>query len=107
VDDAYAESGIIHFSAMPDHDIRVVCLPLLTAVGPLCSTRQDGEKINRMVTNLLNMGHSVTLDFHGVKLVTPSFYSAAFADLYCTFPEEEVSARVTINEMPVMQLFRW
>jgi hypothetical protein len=92
---------------MPGDDVKVVSLPLMTAVGPLCSTREDGEKINRMVTNLLNKGYSVTLDFHGVKLVTPSFYSAAFADLYCTFPEEDVSTRVMINEMPVMQLFRW
>lgn len=92
---------------MPADDDKVVSVPLLKTIGPVCGTREDGAKINRIVTNLLNLGHSVTLDFHGVKLVTPSFYSAAFADLYCTFPEDDVSTRVTINEMPVMQLFPW
>ena len=86
---------------------KIISLSLVSTVGPLCSTREDGEKIKRLVTDLLNDGHCVKLDFHGVKLVTPSFYSAAFADLYCTFPEEDVSERVTISQMPTMQLFPW
>ena len=85
---------------------NVVYLSLLAVIGPLCSTRQDGTKVNQLVSRHLNEGSSVKLDFHGVKLVTPSFYSAAIADLYCTFPEDVVSTRITITEMPPMELFR-
>ena len=85
---------------------NVVYLSLVAIVGPLCSTREDGIKVNQIVSRHLNEGSSVKLDFHGVKLVTPSFYSAAVADLYCTFPDDVVSTRVTITEMPPMELFR-
>ena len=84
----------------------VVYLSLVALVGPLCSTREDGVKVNQVVSRHLNEGSSVKLDFHGVKLVTPSFYSAAVADLFCTFPDDVVSTRVTITDMPPMELFR-
>ena len=84
---------------------KIVSLALLTIVGPLCSTREDGEKVNHVVAGLLNQGFSVKLDFHGVKLVTPSFYSAAVADLYCTFPDDIVSNRLTMMNMPAIELF--
>jgi hypothetical protein len=84
---------------------KIVSLALVTIVGPLCSTREDGEKVNQVVGGLLNQGFSVRLDFHGVKLVTPSFYSAAVADLYCTFPDDVVSTRVTTVNMPAIDLF--
>ena len=90
-------------SALGGH---TVYLSLVSVVGPLCSTREDGLKVNQLISRHLNEGSSVKLDFHGVKLVTPSFYSAAIADLYCTFPDDVVSTRVTITEMPPMELFR-
>jgi hypothetical protein len=84
---------------------KIVYLALLTVIGPLCSTREDGVKVTHIVGGFLNQGFSVKLDFHGVKLVTPSFYSAAVADLYCTFPDEIVSNRVTTVNMPAIDLF--
>jgi STAS-like domain of unknown function (DUF4325) len=91
---------------MTVHGGKTVYLCLLAIIGPLCSTREEGAKVNQLVSRHLNEGTSVKLDFHGVKLVTPSFYSAAVADLYCTFPEDVVSTRVTISDMPRMELFR-
>jgi len=85
---------------------KIVYLALADIIGPLCSTRDDGAKVNQLVTRHLNQGSSVKLDFHGVKLVTPSFYSAAVAELYCTFSDDVVSARVTISDMPSIELFR-
>ena len=85
---------------------KIVYLSLVAIIGPLCSTREDGAKVNQLVSRYLNEGSSVRLDFHGVKLVTPSFYSAAVADLYCTFPDNVVSTRVTIRDMPSMELLR-
>jgi uncharacterized protein DUF4325 len=90
---------------MPDRSAKYAIVPLLSTVGPLCATREDGARINMVVANLLNDGYSVKLDFRGVKLVTPSFYAAAIADLYCTFPDE-VSSRVMVSELPAMELFR-
>jgi hypothetical protein len=90
---------------MPGSSSRFAVVPLISTVGPLCATREDGARINVVVSNLLNDGYSVKLDFRGVKLVTPSFYAAAIADLYCTFPDE-VSSRVMVSELPAMDLFR-
>ena len=91
---------------MAAHGGKIVYLCLLAIIGPLCSTREEGAKVNQLVSRHLNEGTSVKLDFHGVKLVTPSFYSAAVAELYCTFPDDVVSTRVTISDMPRMELFR-
>jgi hypothetical protein len=84
---------------------KFVYISLLSTIGPICSTREDGVKVNAIVTDILNDGYSVKLDFRGVKLVTPTFYSAAIADLYCTFPDE-ISSRVTVSDLPAMELFR-
>jgi hypothetical protein len=66
--------------------------PVLAAVGPICSMSADGRRVNRMVQALLNQGYSVKLDFHGVKLLTPSFYEAALGELQASFPDDRVSA---------------
>ncbi|HEY3197949.1 MAG TPA: STAS-like domain-containing protein [Nitrospirales bacterium] len=95
-----------YITSMSTRGANVVYLALVAIIGPLCSTREDGIKVNQVVSKHLNEGSSVKLDFHGVKLVTPSFYSAAVADLYCTFPDDVVSSRVSITDMPPMELFR-
>lgn len=72
--------------------MQVLHFPMLAAVGPICSTSQDGRRVNLMVQALLNQGFSVKLDFHGVKLVTPSFYEAVLGDLHAVFPEDRITA---------------
>ena len=42
----------------------------------------------------------VKLDFHGVKLVTPSFYAAVVSDLHGVFPENVLNTRFALTGMP-------
>lgn len=72
-------------------------LPLVDVIGPHCDSKSAGGKVNDLVQNWLDEGYSVQLDFRGVKLITPAFYRAAIGDLYCSFPEDLVEARVSIR----------
>jgi hypothetical protein len=72
-------------------------LALSKIIGSCCSTPGDGKKINLIIQNLLNEGNTVELDFHGVKLVTSSFYRAAIRDLSYTFPEEFIQSHLTFS----------
>ena len=72
-------------------------LALSKIIGSCCSTPGDGKKINLIIQNLLNEGNTVELDFHGVKLVTSSFYRAAIRDLSYTFPEEFIQSHVSFS----------
>jgi hypothetical protein len=71
-------------------------LSLVELVGENCTDEAYGRQINRLVEHLLNEGHTVKLDFHGVKLVTPSFYRAVVGNLSCTFPEEFLESSLSI-----------
>jgi len=57
-------------------------------------------RINKIVEVILNQGFSVQLDFHGVKLVTPSFYAAVTEGLYSVFPESEKERPISIINLP-------
>jgi hypothetical protein len=71
-------------------------LSLSKIIGTCCSTPGDGKQINLLVQNLLNEGNTVELDFHGVKLVTSSFYRAAIRDLSCSFPEDFLQSHLSL-----------
>jgi hypothetical protein len=72
-------------------------LSLSKIIGSCCSTPGDGKKVNLIIQNLLNEGNTVELDFHGVKLVTSSFYRAAVRDLSYTFPEEFIQSHLSLS----------
>jgi hypothetical protein len=77
-------------------DLYTRILSLVELVGENCTNEAYGRQINHLVEHLLNEGHTVKLDFHGVKLVTPSFYRAVVGNLSCTFPEEFLESSLSI-----------
>ena len=72
-------------------------LSLSKIIGTCCSTPGDGKKVNLLIQNLLNEGNTVELDFHGVKLVTSSFYRAAVRELSCSFPEDFIQSHLSLS----------
>jgi hypothetical protein len=87
----------------PEHqDSTTVILPVVQAVGPLCTLIEDGERVHRMIEALLNDGYSVTLDFKGVRLVTKTFYTAGIGDLEFRYP----GVRLTSLNLPADITFR-
>jgi hypothetical protein len=71
-------------------------ISLLEVIGENCISDAHGRELNSLIEDLLNEGHTVTLDFHGVKLVTPSFYRAVVGNLSCSFPEEFLDSSLNI-----------
>ncbi len=86
---------------MPHLD--TVHLSLLVLVGPVCSTSYDGRRVNALVESLLNQGFSVKLDFHGVKLVTPSFYATSVGDLQSSKPAAFADGTLTVSDIAGLQ----
>jgi uncharacterized protein DUF4325 len=80
----------------PDRGDFRKALSVVRIVGSCCSTPADGQRVNTLIQSLLNEGNSVELDFHGVKLVTSSFYRAAIGDLTSVFPEDFVQAHLSV-----------
>lgn len=69
---------------------------LVEFIGENCDSAEDGRAVNHLIEDLLNEGNTVQLDFHGVKLVSPSFYRAAVGSLSCRFPEEFLESNLSI-----------
>lgn len=74
-------------------------LSICALVGVICSSPEDGKRVNEVVQVLLNNGCSVRLDFHMVKLVTPPFYRAVVGDLYTVFPDT-LDRRLVMANLP-------
>ena len=84
-------------STMPNFE--TVHLSLLVLIGPVCSTAYDGKRVNALVESLLNQGFSVALDFQGVKLVTPTFYTASVGSLQSTRSREFAQGLITVSDL--------
>ena len=86
----------------PEHqDLTTVTLPIVPAVGPLCTLTEDGERLHRRIEALLNEGYSITLDFRGVRLVTKTFYTAVVGNLEYRYP----GVRLTSVNLPAESPF--
>jgi hypothetical protein len=88
-------SGVVHSVGTDGGEFRKA-VSVARIVGPCCSTPADGQRVNTLIQSLLNEGNSVELDFHGVKLVTSSFYRAAVGDLTSVFPEDFVQSHLSV-----------
>jgi hypothetical protein len=50
-------------------------------IGLYCITLEDGQKIYDAMISELRSGHSIELDFRGVRIVAPPFLNAAIGQL--------------------------
>jgi hypothetical protein len=71
-------------------------IPVELLIGRRCITAEEGKVLNGVIEKALNTGESVELDFHGVEVITRSFYRTAVADLYCIFPEDFIDSNFSI-----------
>lgn len=63
--------------------------------GETCVDPDDGGQLCSDVTEILQRGGSVCLDFSGVATVTSSFLNASIGCLYGAFDAEDLSRRLT------------
>lgn len=63
--------------------------------GPICVDPDDGSQLCSEISEILEQGQSVCLDFAGVTTLTSSFLNAAIGCLYGAFDMEDLSQRLT------------
>ncbi|KAF1082366.1 MAG: hypothetical protein GQF41_1087 [Candidatus Rifleibacterium amylolyticum] len=63
----------------------------------LCISAEDGQKVFEKIKPLIQEGRTVVVSFERVTMLISLFLNAAIGQLYGTFSEEEIRARVNVN----------
>lgn len=75
-------------------------LSIYEIVGsPLCVASEDGQKVYERIEAALKEGQSVTASFQNVTSLTSAFLNAAIGQLYGSFSEDEIRARLRVQDM--------
>ena len=69
------------------------------AIGDICSSIDDGEKVLNLIRPELIKGFSVELDFEGVKLVLTPFLNTCFGTLLELFGRELTMTHVSMRNL--------
>ena len=65
----------------------------------LCVASDDGQKVYDRIEAALKEGRSVALSFRNVTSLTSAFLNAAIGQLYGSFDEEQIRARLKVQNM--------
>lgn len=65
----------------------------------LCVASEDGQKVHDQIVSGLRNDRQVVVSFHNVESLTSAFLNAAIGQLYATFPEEMIRAKLRVEEM--------
>lgn len=75
-------------------------LSVFEIVGsPLCVASDDGQKVFERVSAAMNEKRNASLSFRNVKSLTSAFLNAAVGQLYGSFQEDEIRARLSVRDM--------
>lgn len=67
--------------------------------SPLCVASDDGQRIFQRIAAALKEGRTVTVSFRNVTSLTSAFLNAAIGQLYGSFSQEEIRARLKVKDM--------
>lgn len=77
-----------------------IAMSVFEIVGSkLCVASSDGQKINDRLAVALKDGHSVTLSFQHITMLTSAFLNAAIGQLYGQFTSEQIRALLDVEDM--------
>lgn len=65
--------------------------------SPLCVASDDGQKVFERIAAALKERKSVTVSFRNVASLTSAFLNAAIGQLYGSFSQEEIRARLKVK----------
>lgn len=75
-------------------------LSIFEIVGsPLCVASDDGLQVHDRITAALKEGQNVTLSFLNVTSLTFVFLNAAIGQLYGSFSEEQIRAKLKVTDL--------
>ena len=70
----------------------------------ICVSVDDGNKLNRIILDLLNEGCIVCLSFKGVQVLAPPFISSAICELHDKFDNCVIKRRLLLQQIRIDQL---
>jgi hypothetical protein len=77
-----------------------IAISVFEIVGSsLCVAADDGQKVYDRIEAALRGGRSVTVSFFNVTSLTSAFLNAAIGQLYGSFSEEEIRAKLRVKDM--------
>jgi hypothetical protein len=78
---------------------EIVITPFEIVGGSLCVASDDGQKVFERIAAALRDGQEVVVSFHNVTSLTSAFLNAAIGQLYGSFSEEQIRARLRVRDM--------
>jgi len=82
-----------------------VTISVFEVIGsPLCVASDDGQKIFERIASAFKEEKNVTVSFLNVSSVTSAFLNAAIGQLYGSFSEDEIRARLKVKDMQPEEL---
>ena len=81
-------------------------IELVELIGEICSSLDDGQKLYRRIYAEIQKGHSVELDFAGVRKVFTPFLNASFGHLLEHYEKEKVMQKVILCNIEADHLQR-
>ncbi|MFQ5684466.1 MAG: STAS-like domain-containing protein [Candidatus Binatia bacterium] len=79
---------------------KSLTLSVLEVVGsPLCVASDDGQKVYQRIAAAIKEGQSVTVSFLNVSSLTSAFLNAAIGQLYGSFSENEIRAKLKVTDL--------
>lgn len=79
---------------------QTITLSVFEIVGsPLCVASDDGQKVYERIAAALKEGRSVVVSFLNVTSLTSAFLNAAIGQLYNSFKEDQIRAKLKVQDM--------
>ncbi len=78
---------------------QTITLSVFEIVGsPLCVASDDGQKVYERIAAALKEGRSVVVSFLNVTSLTSAFLNAAIGQLYDSFKEDQIRAKLKVQD---------
>lgn len=79
---------------------KSITINVLEVVGsPLCVASDDGQRLYDRIAAALKQETSITLSFRNITSLTSAFLNAAIGQLYGTFSETLIRAKLKVSDM--------
>lgn len=67
--------------------------------SPLCVASDDGQRVFERIANAFKEEKNVTISFLNVSSITSAFLNAAIGQLYGSFSQDQIRARLKVKDM--------
>ena len=80
---------------------KAITIKITDFIGsPNCISAEDGQKVFGKIEALFKDGRSVILSFDRVKILISLFLNIAIGQLYGSFTEQEIRAKLKVQDLP-------